>query len=147
MKTLKPLLFITLAVALTIVLSGCSTTDHGTRSTSNDKLAKQMIGTWVFVGTPGHVSAPPAKGGRYKSRTGTHWSITAAAAETGLVTEHFGGTYKMNGDEYIETQHFADNTWLHDNGKSWTFKVKIEGDLMTQIGVGNPYTEVWQRVR
>ena len=25
--------------------------------------------------------------------------------------------------------------------------VKVEGDTMTQIGIGNPYTEVWKRVK
>jgi hypothetical protein len=147
MKNSKTVLFTIVTIAFATLLSGCKTTHHATHSTSSGKLSKEMVGTWVFVGTPGNVRTPPAKGGRYKSRTGTHWSITAAAADTGLVTEHFGGSYQINGDEYIETQHFADNTWLHDNGKSWTFKVKIDGDLMTQLGVGNPYTEVWQRVR
>ena len=53
----------------------------------------------------------------------------------------------MKGNEYVETQAYADETWLHDNGKSFKFIVKIEGDLMTQIGVGNPYNEVWKRVK
>jgi hypothetical protein len=26
-----------------------------------------------------------------------------------------------------------------------TFKIKVEGDTYTQIGVGNPYNEVWKR--
>lgn len=110
-------------------------------------LAQNMIGTWVHVGTPGHVREIPEKGQRLKMRTGTHWALTRADSETGLVVEHFGGTYTMNGDEYVETQTFGDATWMKDNGTSWTFKVKVEGDTMTQIGVGNPYTEVWKRAK
>jgi hypothetical protein len=73
--------------------------------------------------------------------------VFSVDGETGLVTETFGGTYTMKGDEYVETQNYADERWQHDNGKSFTFKVKIEGDLMTQIGVGNPYNEVWRRAK
>src|SRR5205085_1988771 len=105
---------------------------------SGSKLSHQMVGTWVFVGTPNRVMEVPAKGGRFKHRTGTHWNITQADAQTGLVKEVFGGTYTMSGEEYVETQTFADDTWLQDNGKSWKFLVKINGDTMTQIGVGNP---------
>jgi hypothetical protein len=106
-----------------------------------------MIGTWVMVGTPGKVSEAPEQGGRFKYRTGTHWIVISVDGNTGLVTENFGGTYTMEGDEYIETQDYADYRWKGDNGKSFTFKVKVEGDVMTQLGVGNGYNEVWKRVQ
>jgi hypothetical protein len=110
------------------------------------QLAKDMIGTWVHVGRPGQVTEVPETGGRLKFRTGAHWTLTHADP-TGLVTEHFGGTYTLNGDEYVETQDYGDATWMKDNGKSFKFKVKVEGDTMTQIGIGNPYTEVWKRAK
>src|SRR5262245_29535961 len=110
------------------------------------QLAQDMIGTWVHVGRPGQVMEAPEIGGRLKFRTGAHWTLTHADA-TGLVTEHFGGTYTLNGDEYVETQDYGDVTWMKDNGKSFKFKVKVEGDTVTQIGIGNPYTEVWKRAK
>ena len=64
-----------------------------------------------------------------------------------MVIEQFGGTYTLNGNEYVETQEYADATWLKDNGKSFKFTVKVQGDTMTQIGIGNPYTEVWKRAK
>jgi len=110
------------------------------------QLSKDLIGIWVHVGRPGNTSQPPAKGGRYKFRTGSNWTLTRADADTGEVVEHFGGTYTLNGNEYVETQEYADATWVRDNGKSFKFTVKVEGDVMTQIGIGNPYNEVWKRV-
>jgi hypothetical protein len=59
----------------------------------------------------------------------------------------FWGTYTLTNNEYVETQDFGDATWMKDNGKSFRFMVKVEGDTMTQFGVDNPYTEVWKRVR
>jgi hypothetical protein len=63
------------------------------------------------------------------------------------VIEQFGGTYTLNGNEYVETQQYGDATWMKDNGKSFKFTVKVEGDTMTQIGIDNPYTEVWKRAK
>ena len=111
------------------------------------QLAKDMIGTWVHVGRPGQVREAPAAGGRLKFRTGAHWTLTHADPNTGLVIEHFGGTYTLNGNEYVETQEYGDATWMKDNGESFKFTVKVEGDTMTQIGIGNPYTEVWKRAK
>ena len=32
-------------------------------------------------------------------------------------------------------------------GQTFRFKVKVEGDTYTQEGIGNPYTEVWKRLK
>jgi hypothetical protein len=140
----------TLSCLVLILSTGCkpnSATNGGESASASPKLAHDMIGTWVHVGSPGQVGEAPTDGGRFKYRTGTHWVVIGVEPDTGLVTENFGGTYTMNGDEYVETQHYADETWLRDNGKSFKFRVKIEADMMTQIGVGNSYNEVWKRVK
>ena len=145
-KRYSPLLILSVALSLG-VWSGCATSKTSrTGAVKQDKLAQQMIGAWVMVGRPGQIHEAPEKGGRFKYRTGTHWMVFSVN-ESGLVTENFGGSYTMEGDEYVETQEFADYRWKNDNGKSFTFNVKIEGDLMTQLGVGNPYNEVWKRVQ
>ena len=118
---------------------------HANQSTARN-LASKMIGTWVMVGTPGRVGEAPTQGGRFKYRTGTHW-IVFSVNQQGVVTETFGGSYRLKGDEYIETQDYADYRWKGDNRKSFTFKVKVEGDLMTQLGVGNGFDEVWKKVK
>ena len=143
MKTLVRTICVFVVVSL---CTGCKTTGS-TSASGSSRLSRQMIGTWAFAGTPGHLEPVPEKGVRYKHRTGTHWIISQANGETGLVHEVFGGSYQMNGDTYVETQHFANETWLHDNGKSWKFRVTIDGDTMTQYGIDNQYTEVWKRVR
>jgi hypothetical protein len=136
-------------VAITVA-PGCETVvSPGNESpkTPNARLAQEMIGTWVHVGSPGHVRPVPESGGRFKTRDGGHWNLTVVEPNTGLVTENFGGTYTMAGDEYVETQRYGTEQWLQDNGKSWRFRVTVEGDTMTQYGLDNPFTEVWKRVR
>jgi hypothetical protein len=137
--------------ALFVLFLGCKTVEPKTTAskprTDAAALSQKMIGTWAFAGLPGRPFEIPEKGIRYKHRTGAHWSITHANAETGLIDEIFGGSYTINGDEYIETQHYANHTWIQDNGKSWKFKVTVKGDTMTQQGLDNNYHEVWKRVR
>jgi len=114
---------------------------------SAPQLAKDMMGTWVLVGKPGKVAEPPAAGGRLKFRTGHHWTMTQANPDTGLTIMHDGGTYTLEGDKYVETIEYANPSTANDIGKSFMFTVKVEGDTMTQTGVGNPYTEVWKRLK
>ena len=87
-------------------------------------------------------SKTPANGGRYKFFTGKHWTVTHADPESGKVNFHHGGTYTLDGDTYEETILYSikDNAGLIK--QVFKFKVKVEGDTYTQIGVGNPYSEV-----
>ena len=135
-----------LAIALVI---GCETAvSVGNESSRKpNALTQEIVGTWVHVGSPGRVRPTPESGGRFKMRDGSHWNLTVVDGDTGLVTETFGGTYTMNGDQYVETQQYGTQQWLQDNGKSWRFRVTVEGDTMTQYGLDNPFTEVWKRVR
>jgi len=118
-----------------------------TTTPAPSQLAKDMIGTWVLVGKPGNVREAPEAGGRLKFRTGRHWTMTQANPDTGLTIMHDGGTYTLDGDKYVETIEYANQSTANDIGKSFMFTVKVEGDTMTQIGVGNPYTEVWKRLK
>lgn len=111
------------------------------------KLAREMLGTWILVGKPGKVSEPLEAGGRLKFRTGAHWTMTHSDANSGLVVIHDGGTYTLEGDTYTETIEYATKPTSNDIGRTFVFKVKVEGDFMTQEGVGNPYTEVWKRLK
>jgi hypothetical protein len=122
---------------------------ENTPTASNDpsQLATAMIGAWVHVGQPGNVHEPPIAGQRLKFRTGKHWTLVRADPTTGLVVEQFGGTYTLKGTEYVETQQYADERWIKDNGKSFKFTVKVEGDTMTQLGMDNPYNEIWKRAK
>jgi hypothetical protein len=132
-----------------LLTTGCKKAASEIKATevaASPTLAQDMIGTWVFVGRPGQVFEAPRVSPRLKLRTGNHWTLTHAD-ESGLVVAHFGGTYTLTNNEYVETQVYGDETWMKDNGHSCKFLVKVEGDTMTQFGVDNPYTEVWKRVK
>src|SRR4051812_46987824 len=108
-------------------------------------LARDMVGTWVLAGTPDMPEEPPRSGGRLKFFTGKHWCITEADPDTGKVIFHHGGTYTLDGDTMAETIEYANENTQQFIKQTNTFKVKVDGDTYTQVGQGNPFTEVWKR--
>ena len=114
---------------------------------SKSQLAKDLIGTWAYAGTPDDVNEPPEGGGHYKYFTGKHWCVTKANTETGKVEYHLGGTYTLDGDSLEETIKYATETIAGQIGQTFKYKIKVEGDTYTQTGVGNPYNEVWKRAK
>jgi len=109
-------------------------------------LATNLLGTWMLVGEPGKVRAAPAAGSRLKFFTGRHWIITHSDPKTGVTIYHHGGTYTLKGDNYAETVEYANENTKDLIKQTFMFTIKVEGDTLTQIGIGNPWKEVWKRV-
>ena len=152
MKTISITQNIIRVAALSFLALAFSTTTHlqaedKPRITEQSQLAKSVIGTWILVGTPGQVSEPLAKGGRLQFFTGRHWLITQADPETGEVIFHHGGTYTLDGDQLVKTVEYANKNTAALIKEAHKFKIEIDGDTLTQTGIGNPWTEVWKRVK
>jgi hypothetical protein len=111
------------------------------------QLAKDLVGTWVLAGTPDKPEEPPKSGGRLKFFTGKNWCITQADPQTGVVIFHHGGTYSIDGDEMSETVKYANESTAQLINQTNKFKIKVDGDTYTQVGQGNPFTEVWKRLK
>jgi hypothetical protein len=146
LRILRAIVFATLALATPIaIVTRLRADDEKTKpATKSSQLAKDLIGTWVLVGTPDDESKSPATGVRLKFWTGKHWTITEAD-ESGKVVYHHGGTYTLDGEEYAETIKYANENTASLIGKTNKFKIKVEGDKYTQVGIDNPYSEVWKR--
>ena len=137
------LLALTLPTAFVVLQAGGKTTAAAAPS----QLAKDLMGTWILVGEPGKVGEAPAAGGRLKFFTGRHWTITQADPKTGVTIYHHGGTYALNGNEYLETVEYANESTTNLIKQTFKFTIKVEGDTFTQTGIGNPWTEVWKRAK
>ena len=146
-RFIRAAVFCLLALAIPMALFVLRAAEKPAPAAAPSQLARDMMGTWVLVGKPGKVGEAPETGGRLKFRTGRHWTMTQANPDTGLTVMHDGGTYTLDGDKYVETIEYANQSTANDIGKSFMFTVKVEGNTMTQIGVGNPYTEVWKRLK
>jgi beta-lactamase regulating signal transducer with metallopeptidase domain len=134
---------VALAAAIFIALGMITLTDA--QSTAA-KSGNDLIGTWILAGRPGEAGDAPAAGGRTKTITDTEWSITQVDLETGATLFHHGGTYTQNGNAYIERVEFADASTKNLVGRTNRFRIRLEGDVLTLTGIGNPWREVWKRV-
>ena len=76
-----------------------------------------------------------------------HWVITQSNPETGELIYHHGGTYKLEGDTYEETVKFAAPSTKSLIGKTFKFKIVVDGDTYEQVGIGNPYSHKSKRLK
>jgi hypothetical protein len=137
--------FVVIALVSIAMVSGLRAQEETPKPEAEpSKLATDLIGAWTLVGTPDSDEETPTK--RLKFFTGKHWLITEAD-DAGKVIFHHGGTYTLDGDEYVETIEYAIEESVSAIGQKFKFKIKVEGDKYTQIGIENPYNEVWRRAK
>lgn len=150
MKTTRLAAFSLLALGVMLTTAWPDNQDSTNKNTENTEkkstdLQRKLIGAWVLVGSPGDVHEPEP-GARMKFWGEKHWVITQADPETGKVIFHHGGTYTLDGDKYTETITFANENTQQMIGEKLRFTVSVEDDTYTQIGDGNPFSEVWKRL-
>ena len=117
--------------------------DSGESATA--ELQRSLLGAWVLEKS--EFADDPAVGVRMKFWGLNHWLITETDADTGEVRYHHGGTYTLDGDEYVETFTFANKNTTHMLGTKLRFTIDVKGDTYTQVGDDNSFTESWTRLK
>jgi hypothetical protein len=84
---------------------------------------------------------------RIKFIAGGQWTITQCDSKTGTVVFHHGGTYSLDGATYTEKVVFANDNTSNLKGNSHKFELIIDGDVIHQKGLGNPWNEDWTRIK
>lgn len=84
---------------------------------------------------------------RTKFIAGGQWTITECDPKTGAVVFHHGGTYTLDGSTYTEKVVFANDNTSNLKGNSHKFEITIDGDVIHQKGIGNPWNEDWTRIK
>ena len=87
------------------------------------------------------------RAGRFKFITNKNWTITEADPDTGVVIFHHGGTFTLDGDKYTENIVYANESTKDMIGTTLHFKIKVDGDTLTQEGIDNSFNEIWKRVK
>ena len=123
------------------------THDKPAPATDQKTPGESLVGTWVLAGEPGNAEESPQTGSRLLHLTGKHWVITQPDPSTGVTVFHHGGTYTLDGNEYAETVLYANQNTADLIKQTFKFTVKVEGDTLTKVGIGNPWSEVWKRVK
>ncbi len=133
-------------IFLTILLITCGgVTNTSEYKQEKSQLAEEIKGVWIYVSEQGQAANGTVSGNRIKFITDKHWNITQSDPNTGVTIFHHGGTFKMNGDEYVETINYANENTSNMIDQSFTFKMEVKGDTLIQTGVGNIFNEIWKR--
>jgi len=112
-----------------------------------EKLRQQLVGAWLMAPKPGQNQRDDSRIGVQQKFFGLgHWIYTLSDPETGELVGSHGGTYTLNGDEYEEKIVYAAFSTEEMIGKSFKFKLTVEGDRLMQRGVGNPFNEDYTRL-
>jgi hypothetical protein len=118
------------------------------KTKAEDKsILSQLIGEWEEV-SRGDGKPLPADFGEFKFIGGKHWSVLNVDSKTKSLRSCLGGTYTLNGNEYVESVEYGTpNMPAEMIGQKFKFKVTVEGDKFTQIGIGNGHSYIFRRAK
>lgn len=134
-----------LALSLAVLLLPCRADDP------KDKPSSKLIGTWKCISAKydGKEVKRPEGYTQLKHVTPTSfmWAIYDG---DGKLAAALGGSYKLKGDEYVETPEYGTGDGLENlKGKAQEFKLKVDGNKWHHTGMlssGLTIEEVWERV-
>lgn len=121
--------------------------DQAAAHNGSSTLAKDLVGAWTFVSAPGETNAMPPNMRSIKILANGHWTVTYYQTNNGHIAYHHGGTYTVAGNTYAETVEYANSSTSNLLGQTFRFTVTVQGDKLNQVGLGNPWTENWQRAK
>ena len=112
-----------------------------------DKLRQQLIGAWLMAAKPGQDKADDSRIEVQQKFFGLgHWIYTLSDPKTGELVGTHGGTYTLKGDVYEETIVYAAFSTEEMIGNSYKFKLTVDGDRLSQRGIGNNFNEDYTRL-
>lgn len=120
--------------------------DKAVQETQPSALQKSLVGAWVLAGSPDNPEEPAADA-EIKFWGLGHFAVTKRNADTGDIAYHHVGTYTLDGDQYAETITHAIGDTLDLVGETFKFRIEVDGDTYIQHGIGNPWTQQWNRLK
>jgi hypothetical protein len=144
MTTVRLVALCVAVCASLFAVAGLEAQDKPKVEADAEELRQKLLGAWTLSGVP--EANNPQGNVRMKFWGLKHWLITESD-QAGNPVFHHGGTYTLDGNNYSETIKFAAGNTKELLGRTFTFKIKVEGDTYTQTGVGNPWNETWVRLK
>ena len=114
------------------------------KMTKTPSYSKTIMGVWALVDK---VTDVPTAGSRLKFILDGHWTLTQNDSTTGLVAFHHGGSYTLEGKTYTEHVEYANSNTASYIKSTAKFNIQIQDNIMTLTGIGNPWNEIWKRIK
>ncbi|SHG56145.1 protein of unknown function [Salegentibacter echinorum] len=108
-----------------------------------------LIGTWQMCNAAGEVEENLYGNKnqiRYKIISSDKFTLIDLNSKHKQVLNSFVGSYTIDKDVYTEHILYTNSNFNTLLGDTFSYKYKIEDDLLTIEGIGNPYNEIWKKV-
>jgi uncharacterized protein (TIGR03067 family) len=118
-------------------------------SSDTKSLNNHLAGTWELVSAEYGGQTAPVDMKELKMISAKHFMFITYDRKTSKAIRHGTGTYTLDGDSYTEHVDFMSGEGTDGaTGKDFTFKIKLDGDTLTQTGdiMGMNLKEVYRRV-
>ncbi len=145
-RMLVVLMFVSWCAVTMLSADRLTAQDAKSKDAQVPDLHKSLLGAWVLVGQPGDASEPQADA-QMKFWGLGHFAVTKRNAAADAIDYHHMGTYTLDGDQYVESVTYAIGETESLVGKSFKFRIEVDGDTYIQHGIDNPYSEQWKRLR
>jgi hypothetical protein len=141
-------------VFLTVGISCTASRTFGVDGPQDQKRTEQeILGTWKLVSAKyGDNELKVADLGiTLKHVTSAQYMWLSYDSETKLISRTAGGTWRIKGDQYVETSEYGlGNDFEGLRGKEHSFAIRIEGDTWLHNGSlasGLKIEEKWERIK
>jgi len=109
-----------------------------------------LIGTWQICNSDGVVEENLYGNKnqiRYKVISSDKFTLIDLNSKYKKVLNSFVGSYTVNKNVYTEHILYTNSNFNNLLGDTYSYTYKIENDVLTIDGIGNPYNETWKRVK
>jgi transcriptional regulator with XRE-family HTH domain len=114
-----------------------------TRAESVNKT--KLVGTWQLC--DGNAKIATTGSVRIKLISDESFSVAEVDQDKSYFSGYFIGTYTLDNDVYTETITLTNPAMYKYKGVTNKFKIEFKGDLMYVSGIGNPYNEIWKKIK
>jgi len=140
-NTMKKLLILS-ALTISLVFFFTSISKAQGASTFNKT---EFVGTWQLCNYEGIASSTGTV--RYKIITPETFVVVELNKDNNTYQSIFFGSYTLENGTYEETINFTSPALVSFKGLKNSFKLELKKDLLYSKGIGNPYNEIWKRIK
>jgi cytidyltransferase-like protein len=108
-------------------------------------LGTGLQGTWLLTKQDGKETSGELRA--YKMITDSSWCDTSYWGKNDVVIYHHGGVFTLKDNRFVEHVVYANPSSMGIIGNASKFDIALDGDTLKMTGIGNPWNEVWERVK
>jgi hypothetical protein len=107
----------------------------------------QIQGEWEMVSRADTKPLEYGFAGQVKMIGAKRWAVFNAEKGSKTAMYFLSGTYRLNGDDYVETVEYTDSDNTNMVGNEYKYKITVKDDKLTQLGLNTEFSHIYRRVK